>query len=93
MTLVQHRDGTNHGSDLAETGDSLRDDWLGFARYLAEAVTNGDVTVDAARTELAAAAPGRAERQALGRAADLAETQFGNGSLVTTLLRTAADGA
>jgi len=93
MTLVQHRNGTNDPDDLVQAGDSLRDDWLGFARYLADAVTSGDVTVDAAGLELAAAASGLAEREALGRAAELAEIQLGNGSLVTTLLRAAADGA
>jgi hypothetical protein len=92
MTLVQHRNGNDNHNDLAQAGDSLRDDLLGFARYLADAVTSGDVTVDAAGIELADAAPGLAEREALGRAAELAEIQLGNGSLVTTLLRTAADG-
>jgi hypothetical protein len=88
MTLVQDRNGRDNQNDAPEVGDSLRDDWLGLAAYLADAIAGGDVTLDAARTELAAAGP--AEHRALGRAADLAEARLGAESLVTTLLRDAA---
>ena len=70
--------------------DALRDDWLGLAGYLAEAVVAGDVTVDAARSELAAAATGVAEHRALSRAAEIATTQLGAESLVASLLQWAA---
>ena len=70
--------------------DALRDDWLGLAGYLAEAVVAGDVSVDAARSELAAAATGVAEHRALIRAAEIATTQFGAESLVASLLQWAA---
>jgi hypothetical protein len=70
--------------------DALHDDWLGLAGYLAEAVTAGDVSVDAARAELAAAATGAAEHRALTRAADIATTQLGTESLVASLLQWAA---
>ncbi len=66
--------------------DALLEDWLGLAGYLAEAVNGEAVTLDAARGELAAAATGPGERRALGRAADLATTQFGAESLVAGLL-------
>jgi hypothetical protein len=70
--------------------DALLDDWLGLAGYLAEAVNGDDVTLDAARAELAAAATGNAERRALERAAEIAATQLGRDSLITTLLEWAA---
>jgi hypothetical protein len=73
------------------TGDEaqLIEDWLGLASYLAQAVAGGDVTLDAARAELAAGARGPAERRAIRRAADVAATQFGTSALITTLLRPA----
>ena len=70
--------------------DALLDDWLGLAGYLAEAVNADDVTIDAARAELAAAATGNAERRALARAAEVAMTQLGSESLLTRLLQSAA---
>jgi hypothetical protein len=66
---------------------SLLDDWLGLSGYLAEAVTAGDVTLETARAELAAAVTGAAERRALAQAADIATTQLGPDSLVSTLLQ------
>jgi hypothetical protein len=72
--------------DLNAAEASLIEDWLGLAGYLAEAVTSGDETVDAARAELAAAT-GAIERQALERAADIAADRLGADAIVTTLLR------
>jgi hypothetical protein len=66
---------------------SLVDDWLGLAGYLAEAVTGNDATVETARAELAAAATGGADRRALARAAQVAATQLGTESLITSLLQ------
>jgi hypothetical protein len=66
---------------------SLVDDWLGFAGYLAEAVTANDATVETAQAELAAAATGGAERRALARAADVAATRLGTESPITALLQ------
>jgi hypothetical protein len=76
-----------HGVDLTAGEASLIGDWLGLADYLAEAVTSGDETVDAARSELAAAATGITDRQALERAGDIAADQLGDDALITTLLR------
>ena len=73
--------------------EALLDDWLGLAGYLAEAVTADDVTVDAARAELAAAATGVAEQRALTRAAEIATTQLGAEALVASLLQWAASHA
>jgi hypothetical protein len=70
--------------------DALRDDWLGLAGYLAEAVVADDVTLDIARAELAAAATGAAEQRALTRAAEIATTQLGTESLLASLLQWAA---
>jgi hypothetical protein len=92
MTLVQHRNDTNACDDLPGTGDALRDDWLGFARYLADAVTSGEVTIEVAWRELVSTDPGIIERRALCRAAELAETELGATSLVAALLRAAAEG-
>jgi len=78
----------NAGDDLL-ADELLIEDWLGLASYLAEAVAGGDLTVDAARTELAAGASGAAERQTLRRAADVAATRLGADSLVTALLQPA----
>jgi hypothetical protein len=77
----------SHEIDLTDAGASLIGDWLGLADYLAEAVTSGDETVDAARAELAAAATGVIERQALEGAADIASARLGEDALITTLLR------
>jgi len=93
MTLVQHRNDTHTRDDLPGADDTLRDDWIGFARYLADAVTNGDVTIETASRELVGADPGIIERRALGRAAEFAEAQLGTVSLVTELLRAAAEGS
>jgi len=92
MTVVQHRNDINARNDLPGVGDALCDDWLGFARYLADAHASGDVTLEAAYRELASADPGIIERRALSRAAELAETQLGATSLVTQLLRAAVEG-
>jgi|tagenome__1003787_1003787.scaffolds.fasta_scaffold20950781_2 hypothetical protein len=66
---------------------ALLDDWLGLAGYLAEAVRAGDVGIETARAELAAAVTGAAERRTLAQAANVATTQFGEDSLVASLLR------
>ena len=66
---------------------SLLDDWLGLSGYLAEAITAGDVTVETARSELAAAVTGAAECRALARAAEMAVTQLGPETLVASLLQ------
>lgn len=92
MTLVQHRNDTDARNDLPGTDDALRDDWLGFARYLADAVTSGEVTIEVAWRELVCADTGSIERRALRRAADTARTEFGATSLVTALLGAAAEG-
>jgi hypothetical protein len=76
-----------HGIDVTFPEEALIGDWLGLAGYLAAAVTSGDETVKAARAELAAAATGMIERQALGCAADVAAAQFGDDALITTLLQ------
>ena len=81
------------GVDLTRAEAALIGDWLGLAGYLAEAVTSGDETVDAARAELAAAATGTVERRALERAADVAAVRLGDDALVTTLLRWATSQA
>ena len=78
-----------NGVDITAAEASLIGDWLGLADYLAEAVTSGDETVDAAGAELAAAATGIIERQALERAAEIAADQLGEDALVSTLLRSA----
>jgi len=76
-----------NGVDVTAAEASLIDDWLGLADYLAEAVTSGDETVDAARAELAAAATGILDRQALERAAEIAADRLGDDALISTLLR------
>ena len=68
-------------------------DWLGLARYLADAVGADDVTVDLVREELADVTYDRAETRALRRAATIAATQNGDDALVTTVLRSAASDA
>ena len=75
------------GVDVTAVQGSLIGDWLGLADYLAEAVATGDESVDAARAELAAAATGIVEREALERAADIAAAQRGDDALITALLR------
>jgi hypothetical protein len=74
------------GADISAAEASLIEDWLGLAAYLAEAVAGGDETVDAARSELAAAATGILERHTLDRAADVASTRWGGDSLTAALL-------
>jgi hypothetical protein len=78
------------GVDVPVADESLIEDWLGLAGYLAEAVAAGDVIVDVARAELAAAATGIVERQALGGAAEVAAARLGDDALITTLLRSAS---
>jgi hypothetical protein len=75
------------GVDVPVADESPIEDWLGLAGYLAEAITSEDVTVDAARIELAAAATGDNEREALGGAAEVAAAKQGEDALITTLLR------
>ncbi|HEY5173024.1 MAG TPA: hypothetical protein VIK54_14970 [Acidimicrobiia bacterium] len=82
-----------HGVDVPVADESLIEDWLGLAGYLAEAVAAGDVIVDAARAELAAAATGVNEREALGGAAEVAAAKQGEDALITTLLRWATSHA
>jgi len=53
------------GVDVTAVQASLIGDWLGLADYLAVAVATGDESIDAARAELAAAATGIVEREAL----------------------------
>jgi hypothetical protein len=65
----------------------LIEDWLGLAGYLAEAVGAGDVAVDVARAELAAAVDGVIERRALGGAAEVAAVRLGDDALITTYRR------
>jgi hypothetical protein len=81
------------GVDVPVADESLIQDWLGLAGYLAEAVTSEDMTVDAARAELAVAATGIVERQALGGAAQVAAARLGDDALITTLLRWATSRA
>ncbi len=81
------------GVDVTAAEASLIGDWLGLADYLAVAVTSGDESVDAARAELATAATGVVEREALERAADIAAAQLGDDALITTLLRWATTDA
>jgi hypothetical protein len=80
-------------SDISAAEASLIEDLLGLARYLADAVTGGDETVDAARAELAAAGTGILERQALDRAADAASGRWGGDALTTMLLQWATTNA
>jgi hypothetical protein len=101
MTLLQGTNRTDQtfnsapapGNSAAAPGDSdsMRDDWIGLCRYLADAVRSGDVTVDLARAELEEAANDAADRRALGRAAQLAAAQLGSDPLVVTLLQGAAN--
>jgi hypothetical protein len=86
MTSLQDR--TNHDNRYVSPvdDDASRGDWLGLAGYLAEAISYGDVTVEGARTELAAEVTGVAEHRALGQAVEFAAIQFGIESLTTTLL-------
>jgi hypothetical protein len=81
------------GVDLIAAEAALMDDWLGLAGYLAEAVAAEEVTVDAARAELAAAATGINEREALGRAVEVAAAQFGGDAFISTMLRWATSHA
>jgi hypothetical protein len=74
-------------SDTRVDDASLLDDWLGLSGYLAEAVTAGDVSLESARAELAAAVTGRGERRALARAAEMAATRLGPESLIASLLQ------
>jgi hypothetical protein len=77
-----------HGADdISFTEASLIDDWLGLARYLADAVAGGDASVEAARAELAAAARGILERRALDLAASAAAQRFGADATATALLQ------
>ena len=86
MTL-EVRPAPHGATDISDAEASLIDDWLGLARYLADAIAGGDETVDAARTELAAAATGSLEREALDLAADAAVQRWGADALTTTLLQ------
>jgi hypothetical protein len=83
-----------HGAPDSTASEAwLIDDWLGLAAYLADAVAGGDESLDAARAELAAAATGILERQALLRAADEAAARHGAESLTTALLQWATTDA
>ena len=84
MTALQdHADRSNADEEL------LLGDWLGLAGYLAEAVENGEISIEIARAELAAEANGVLERRALGRAAEVAATRHGAASPVAKLLQSA----
>jgi hypothetical protein len=87
MDMTVEVQSSPHGVDVPVADEWLIEDWLGLAGYLAEAVAAGDVTVEAARAELAAAATGIVERQALSGAAQLAAARFNDDAIVTTLLR------
>lgn len=86
MTL-EVRPAPHGASDISAGEAALIDDWLGLARYLADAVAGGDETVDAARAELAAAATGILERHTLDLAADAAAQRWGDDALTTALLQ------
>jgi alkylhydroperoxidase family enzyme len=90
MDMTVEVQSSAHDVDVPVADESLIEDWLGLAGYLAEAIALQDVTVEAARAELAAAADGVIERQALGGAADAAAARFGGDALITTLLQWAA---
>jgi hypothetical protein len=92
MTL-EVRPAPSGAPDSTASDASLIDDWLGLAAYLADAVAGGDESVDAARVELAAAATGILERQALVRAAAEAAARHGAESLTTALLQWATTDA
>jgi hypothetical protein len=68
---------------------SLLDDWLGIAYFLASAVERGDATESEARLELATAACSFRERRAMRRAADVAMREHGATSVTAQLLRSA----
>ena len=53
MPAVEVRTPHRNAGDHLLGDELLIEDWLGLASYLAEAVAGGDLTVDAARTELA----------------------------------------
>jgi hypothetical protein len=89
MPAVEVRTTRRNAGDELLTDELLIEDWLGLASYLAEAVAGGDLTVDAARAELAAGASGAAERETLRRAADVATGRLGADSLITMLLQPA----
>lgn len=78
--------------DVTAAQALLIEDWLGFADYLAEAVSGGAATVDDARVELAAAASGILERHALECAADEARHRVDE-PLTAELLRWATNHA
>jgi alkylhydroperoxidase family enzyme len=82
-----------HGAETTSVEASLIEDWIGLAGYLVEAVAGGEETVAAARAELAAAASGVLDRQALDGAAVVAASRHGADSLVSSLLQWAADHA
>jgi hypothetical protein len=78
--------------DLANADEELLlGDWLGLAGYLAEAVENGEISIETARAELAGDAIGVLERRALGRAAVVAATRVGAAAAVTKLLESAVN--
>jgi hypothetical protein len=87
MDMTVEMQSSLHDVDVPVVDDSLIEDWLGLAGYLAEAIAAGDVIVDVARAELASAATGVVERQALGGAAQVAAARLGDDALITTLLR------
>jgi hypothetical protein len=89
MPAVEVRNTPRNAGDELLNEELLIEDWLGFASYLAEAVGGGDLTVDAARAELAAGASGNVERETLRRAAGVAAARLGADSLITALLQPA----
>jgi len=90
---VEVRPAPQGALDITPSEAALIEDWLGLAAYLADAVAGGDESADAARAELASAATGILERQALVRAADMAAERHGPESLTAALLQWATTDA
>jgi hypothetical protein len=65
-------------------GASLTEDYVGLARYLAEAISQGEVPFDQATVELSGAATAN-ERASLARAA-VAVRERGDGPIAAELL-------
>ncbi len=91
MTALDDRRAHTSGRGGADPG-SLTEDYVGLARYLAEAIARGEIPIEAATVELAAAATGT-EQASLERAAAAAR-HVDDGSIAAELLaRTHARGA
>jgi hypothetical protein len=66
MDMTVEVQSSPRGVDVPAADESLIEDWLELAGYLAEAIAAGEATVHVARAELAAAADGVSECDALG---------------------------